>query len=155
MIAINPLFWLELSLFLVALSLTALLITALPAFLELRQAARSAEKLFDTLNREFPPTLEIIRLTGIELSELTEDLNSGVKSATQVVQQADKGLNTLKNQTDNVQMGTRSILAGVKAAWKTWQKPLSNQAHFSQPLPNSPQSSFNISSTSPSEEKQS
>ncbi|MBC6418884.1 MAG: hypothetical protein GDA44_08905, partial [Prochloron sp. SP5CPC1] len=52
--AIDPLFWLGLSILLVAVSLTAVLIAALPAFQELARAARSAEKLFDTLQREFP-----------------------------------------------------------------------------------------------------
>lgn len=75
--AIDPLFWLGLSILLVAVSLTAVLIAALPAFQELARAARSAEKLFDTLQREFPPTLEAIRLTGMEINELTEDLNEG------------------------------------------------------------------------------
>ncbi len=65
---IDPLFWLGLSILLVAVSLTAVLIAALPALQELARAARSAEKLFDTLQREFPPTLEAIRLTGLEIS---------------------------------------------------------------------------------------
>jgi len=58
----EPIFWLGCSLLLVAVSLTAVFIAALPALQELARAARSAEKLFDTLHREFPPTLEAIRL---------------------------------------------------------------------------------------------
>ena len=40
----EPLFWLGLSLFLVAVSLTAVLVVALPAFLAIARAARSVEK---------------------------------------------------------------------------------------------------------------
>ncbi|MEM7581337.1 MAG: DUF948 domain-containing protein, partial [Cyanobacteria bacterium P01_A01_bin.80] len=60
----EPLFWLGLSILLVAVSLTALLVAAIPALQEVARAARSAEKLFDTLSRELPPTLEAVRLTG-------------------------------------------------------------------------------------------
>lgn len=120
---IDPLFWLGLSILLVAVSLTAVLVTALPALQELARAARSAEKLFDTLRRELPPTLEAIRLTGMEISELTDDVNDGVKSAGQVVQQVDQSISGAKKQAENVQVTTRSVFAGVKAAWKTLKSP--------------------------------
>lgn len=120
---IDPLFWLGLSILLVAVSLTAVLVTALPALQELARAARSAEKLFDTLRRELPPTLEAIRLTGMEISELTDDVNDGVKSAGQVVQQVDQSISGAKKQAENVQVTTRSVFAGVKAAWKTFRRP--------------------------------
>lgn len=54
---IDPLFWLGLSILLVAVSLTAVLVAALPALQEIAKAARSIEKLADTLSRELPPTL--------------------------------------------------------------------------------------------------
>ena len=108
---------------LVAVSLTAVLIALLPAVQELARAARSAEKLFDTLRRELPPTLEAIRLTGMEISDLTDDVNEGVKSATQVVKQVDRSVGTAKKQAQNVQVSTKSVLAGVKAAWRTLRQP--------------------------------
>lgn len=120
---IDPLFWLGLSILLVAVSLTAVLIALLPAVQELARAARSAEKLFDTLRRELPPTLEAIRLTGMEISDLTDDVNEGVKSATQVVKQVDRSVGTAKKQAQNVQVSTKSVLAGVKAAWRTFRQP--------------------------------
>jgi hypothetical protein len=64
---IDPLFWLGLSLLLVATSLTAVLVAAIPALQELARAARSAEKLFDTLSRELPPTLEAVSYTHLTL----------------------------------------------------------------------------------------
>ncbi|MGB3694100.1 MAG: DUF948 domain-containing protein [Spirulinaceae cyanobacterium] len=120
---IDPLFWLGLSILLVAVSLTAVLIAALPVFQQLSRAARSAEKLFDTLNREFPPTLEAIRLTGLEISELTDEMNEGVKSASGVVKQVDRSITNVQKQTKNIQVGTRSFVVGVKAAWKTFKRP--------------------------------
>lgn len=115
---IDPVFWLGLSILLVAVSLTAVLVAALPAFKELARAARSAEKLFDTLRRELPPTLESIRMTGMEITDLTDEVNEGVKSAGQVVKQVDQSISGAKKQAQKVQVTTRSVFAGVKAAWK-------------------------------------
>lgn len=120
---IDPLFWLGLSILLVAVSLTAVLVAALPALQELARAARSVEKLADTLRRELPPTLEAIRLTGLEISDLTDDVSEGVKNASEVAKQVDQSLSTAKNQANKVQLNTRSVMAGVKAAWTTWRRP--------------------------------
>ncbi len=118
----EPIFWLGCSLFLVAVSLTAVLVVAMPAFQELARAARSAEKLFDTLSREFPPTLEAIRLTGLEISDLTDELNQGVRSASEVVKQVDQSVTTAKSSVDKINYGSRKALLGFKAAWQTWQR---------------------------------
>ncbi len=77
------------------------------------------EKLADTLSREFPPTLEAIRLTGLEISELTDDVSEGVQSAGEVVKQVDRSIGSAKKQAQNVQVTTRSVVSGMKAAWKT------------------------------------
>lgn len=136
----DPLFWLGLSLLLVSFSLFAVLLVTIPTLQEVGRAARSAEKLFDTLNREFPPTLEAIRLTGKEVSELTDDLNQGISNATGVVQQVDRGLITAKRQ---VQQSSVGLVAGVKAAWKVWRSPRESDILDSPPRqslskPNSP-----------------
>jgi uncharacterized protein YoxC len=119
----EPLFWLGLSLLLVAASLAAVLVAAIPALQELARAARSAEKLFDTLSRELPPTLDAIRTTGLEITDLTDDVSEGVKSATGVVKQVDQSIEGARKQAQNVQVGTRSFFAGVKTAWKTFTRP--------------------------------
>ena len=119
---IDPLFWLGLSILLVACSLTVFLVAALPALQELARAARSIEKLIETLRRELPPTLEAIRLTGIEISELTDDVSDGVKSASQVVKQVDQSLDSAKKQAKKVQVTTKSVFSGVKAAWKSFKR---------------------------------
>ncbi|WP_315788869.1 DUF948 domain-containing protein [Fischerella sp. JS2] len=118
----EPLFWLGLSIFLVAISLTAVLVVAIPALQELARAARSAEKLFDTLSRELPPTLDAIRMAGLEINELTDDVSEGVKSASGVVKQVDQSLNSAKQQAQNIQINTRSVFVGVKAAWKSFTR---------------------------------
>ena len=120
---IDPIFWLGLSILLVAVSLTAVLVTAIPALQEVARAARSAEKLFDTLRRDLPPTLEAIRLTGLEISELTDDVSDGVKSASQVVKQVDRSIDGAKKQAQKVEVSTRSVFAGVTTAWKTFNRP--------------------------------
>lgn len=117
----DPLFWLALSLCLVSVSLTALLCVALPTLLELARAARSAEKLFDTLREELPRTLDSLRLTGLEIAELTEEINTGVKSATDVAKQVDQSLYYAGKQVKGAQSGTRRLVVGLKAAWKSWR----------------------------------
>lgn len=120
----------------VAVSLTAVLIAAIPALQELARAARSAEKLFDTLSRELPPTLNSIRTTGMEITDLTDDVSEGVKSANQVVKQVDQSLDGAKKQAQNVQIGTRSIFVGVKTAWKTFTRQKSPRRQVDRLSPN-------------------
>ena len=92
-----------------AVSLTAVLVVAIPTLMELSRAARSAEKLFDTLGRELPPTLEALRLTGLEITELTEDVSDGVEHAGRVVQQVDASLTAARQQAKTLQAGSRSF----------------------------------------------
>ena len=141
---IDPLFWLGLSILLVAVSLAAVLVAALPALQEVARAARSAEKLFDTLRRELPPTLEAIRLTGLEISDLTDDVSDGVKSAGQVVKQVDQSLDSAKKQAQKVQVGTRSVFAGVKAAWKSFTRTPSNSRRPIERLPSGPRNALQV-----------
>jgi len=117
---IDPIFFLGLSILLVAISLTAVLIVTVPAVQELGRAARSVEKLADTLTRELPPTLDAIRLTGLEISDLTDDVSSGVKSAGQVVKRVDQSFEGARRQAKQVQISTRSFLTGAKAAWQSF-----------------------------------
>jgi uncharacterized protein YoxC len=124
----EPIFWLGCSLCLVAVSLTAVLIAALPALQELARAARSAEKLFDTLHREFPPTLEAIRLTGVEITQLTEEIDEGVKSAAGVVKQVDQSLAGAKESLYQANRGSRRVVTGFRAAWDSWNRSSSSES---------------------------
>lgn len=117
----EPIFWLGFSLCLVSVSLTAVLITLLPVVQELSRAARSAEKLFDTLNREFPNTLDAIRTTNLELTELSGEVKEGVKSASGAVKQIDRTLGSAKKQVTTLQVKSRSFWEGLKAGISTWR----------------------------------
>ncbi len=117
----DPVFWLGCSLLLVAMSLTAVFVVAMPVVVELARVARSAEKLLDTLNRELPATLESIRLTGSDLGSLQKDVNRGVKSAVNVVEQVDRGLTVTKKQVDRAQITTRGLIVGTKAAFQAFR----------------------------------
>ena len=118
----DPLFWLVLSLLFVTVSLTIVLVVAIPTLRELARASRSAEKLFDTLRHEFPPTLQAIRLTGLEISDLTDDVSEGVQSAGHVVKQVDQSLTGVRKQAQRVQSSTRILTVGIKAAWRTFTR---------------------------------
>lgn len=107
---------------LVCVSIILLLLAALPALQSVGRAARSVEKLADTLTRELPPTLQAIRLTGMEISDLTDDLNEGVQSAGKVVKQVDESISSAKKQAKRAQVSTKSLIVGVKAAWKTFRR---------------------------------
>jgi hypothetical protein len=129
----EPIFWLVCSLLLVAVCLTAVLMTAIPALRELARASRSAERLFDTLYRELPPTLESIRQTGSEISGLTDDLSDGVESAGNVVKQVDKGLQIAQRQVKEAGLVTQSVWTGIRVAWKTLTKPSKKRKHYHRP----------------------
>jgi hypothetical protein len=118
---IDPLLFLGFSVLLVAVSVTALVVAAFPAIQDVSRAARSAEKLFDRLDRELSPTLEAIKLAGIELGDLSDEMSEGVRGATAVVQQVDLSLTEVKKQAGNVKTNTQSVWIGVKAAWQTWR----------------------------------
>lgn len=125
----NPLVWLGLSLLLVAVCLTAVLLMALPVMQELARAARSAEKLLDMLSQELPPTLRSLRATGEELSQLSEQVNEGVRGASQVVKQVDEGLETVRHKAATASRQGLSLAAGLREAWRVfWRSPAPSPA---------------------------
>lgn len=119
----DPLFFLALSLLLVAVALTSVLIALIPAVQEIARVARSIERLADTLSRDLPPTLEAIRLTGLEISDLTDDVSQGVQRAGRLVQKVDQSLEGTRRQVQEAQISSRSLWVGVQAAWQTWRRP--------------------------------
>lgn len=123
----NPFFWLLLSFLLVAISLTAVLAAAFPAFIELGRTARSAEKLFDTLNRELPRTLEALRNTGGELATLGDELEESLKGANKIIKQTENSLQTTQQHLQTAQRHSRSIWVGLKATWQVMQKQKQKQ----------------------------
>ncbi|NJN72979.1 MAG: DUF948 domain-containing protein [Limnothrix sp. RL_2_0] len=129
----DPFFWLLLSFLLVAISLTAVLAAAFPAFLELGRVARSAEKLLDTLNHEIPRTMEALRRTGGELAELSEDIEDSIKSAKGIIQHTEESLKQTQAQIQQVRRGSRSTWVGFKTAWKVFQRPKARKKRRKRP----------------------
>ncbi|MBF2055901.1 MAG: DUF948 domain-containing protein [Cyanobacterium sp. T60_A2020_053] len=121
----NPILWLGLSFALVAVSLMAVLITLIPVALQLSHTAHSAEKLLDTLNREFPDALESLKATNTEITELTAEIKEGVKGATSVTKQVEtnvsQGISVARKQVNGIQVKSRGLWVGIKTGWQTWQ----------------------------------
>nr|WP_281438530.1 DUF948 domain-containing protein [Synechococcus sp. C9] len=103
--------------------MTAVLVALIPAVQEIARAARSIDKLADTLSRDLPPTLDAIRLTGMEISDLTDDVSQGVQSANRIVEQVNQSVESTKQTVRRTQVSTRSVWVGMKAAWNTWKRP--------------------------------
>jgi len=119
----EAIFLLGLSFLLVVVCLTILLLTAIPTFQELAKAANSIIRLADTLTRELPATLEAIRMTGLELSELSDELNQGAKSAGEAVKQVNEGIKGVKQSASSATIATKSAFAGIKAGLKSLGRP--------------------------------
>ena len=129
----DPVFWLGLSVGLVAAGLLGIFVALIPAARELGDAAHSVKKFFDTLQRDLPPTLEALRLTGLEVSEIADSLDDGVKSAGRIVKRVDGGIEVTRSQVQTVSTTTRSVAAGIRAGWKAFTEEESKRNRLSRP----------------------
>lgn len=82
-----------------SVAFTTFVITAVPTLLAMGRAASSFAKLADTARQELPSTLAAIRLSGmeisdltLELSELSHEVSDGVNKSAKVVQAAEAGI---------------------------------------------------------------
>ncbi len=130
----NPVFWLGLSILLLALGMAALVCVSIPALIGLARAARSAEKFFDTLDRELPRTLEAMRHTGSDLSGLADDMTDGINSARNIVKQVDDGLSDVRYQASQAKRTTRSVAVGFRVAWRVLTKPKKSRSKRRPPV---------------------
>lgn len=87
-----------------AVSATWLFLAAIPTLLAFKRAAESLEKLLDVTREELPDTMAAVRLSGMEISDLTmelsdlgQEINQGVKSSTRAVRMAEEKLRRLAN----------------------------------------------------------
>lgn len=87
-----------------AVSATWLFFSAIPTLLAFKRAAESLEKLLDVTREELPDTMATVRLSGMEISDLTmelsdmgQDITQGVKSSTRAVRVAEERLRGLTN----------------------------------------------------------
>ncbi|XP_020255611.1 uncharacterized protein LOC109832640 isoform X2 [Asparagus officinalis] len=83
----------------VAISTTWLFFSAIPSLLAFKRAAESMEKLLDVTAEELPDTMAAVRLSGMEISELTvelsdigQEITQGVRRSTRTVRVAEDRL---------------------------------------------------------------
>ncbi|KAI5061884.1 hypothetical protein GOP47_0022423 [Adiantum capillus-veneris] len=114
-------------------TLTTLFLAAIPTLLAFKRAAESLEKLLEVTREELPGTMAAVRLSGMEISDLTmelsdlgQEISSGVKSSARVVRAAQDGLRKVssiasmaflqKQKALLPQAGSMKPVAGKKTA---------------------------------------
>lgn len=145
----NPVLWLGLSILLLAIGLAALVCVSLPALMGLARAARSAEKLLDTLDRELPRTLEAMRNTGADLSGLADNMTDSVHSARNIAKQVDHSLSDVRQQAYQAKRTSRSVAVGFRAAWRVLTKPTKSRPKRRPPVKPNPANPRTAQRTSP------
>ncbi|XP_024183147.1 uncharacterized protein LOC112188284 isoform X1 [Rosa chinensis] len=87
-----------------AVSATWLFCSAIPTLLAFKRAADSLAKLMDVMREELPDTMAAVRLSGMEISDLTmelsdlgQEITQGVRSSTRAVRVAEDRLRRLTN----------------------------------------------------------
>ncbi|CAM6048588.1 unnamed protein product [Sphagnum compactum] len=104
--------------------LATLLLAAIPSLIALRKAAEAFEKLANAAREELPGTMAAVRLSGMEISDLTmelsdlgQEISKGVRSSSRALTAAEAGIH---------QMGS--------LASTVWQKQASAQVEVARPL---------------------
>ncbi|KAJ6791881.1 Uncharacterized protein M6B38_241775 [Iris pallida] len=94
-----------------AISASWLFFSAIPTLLAFKKAAESMEKLLDVTTEELPDTMAAVRLSGMEISDLTmelsdigQEITQGVRSSTRAVRLAEDRLRRLTTMAPTVQM---------------------------------------------------
>ncbi|KAI4295264.1 hypothetical protein L6164_035328 [Bauhinia variegata] len=82
-----------------SVAFTSLVVAAVPTLFAMRNAAISLSKLADTTREELPSTMAAIRLSGMEISDLTlelsdlsQEISDGVSKSAQALQAAEAGI---------------------------------------------------------------
>ncbi|XP_076909964.1 uncharacterized protein LOC143567419 [Bidens hawaiensis] len=92
-------------------SATVLFCSTIPTLLAFKRATESLEKLLDVTREELPDTMAAVRLSGMEISDLTmelsdlgQEITQGVKSSTRAVRVAEEKLRQLTNMNPSASM---------------------------------------------------
>ncbi|XP_072972682.1 uncharacterized protein [Typha angustifolia] len=100
----------------VAISASWLFFSAIPTILAFKKAAESLEKLLDVTAEELPDTMAAVRLSGMEISDLTmelsdlgQEITQGVRSSTRVVRVAEDRLRRLTTMGPMVSVQGKEI----------------------------------------------
>ncbi|MCL7034207.1 hypothetical protein MKW94_019702 [Papaver nudicaule] len=101
---------------LAAVSTCWLCFSAIPALLAFRRAAESIEKLLDDAREELPDTMAAVRLSGMEISDLTmelsdlgQEITQGVRRSTRAVRVAEDRIRNLTNIKPTALMQEQAI----------------------------------------------
>ncbi|XP_009764438.1 uncharacterized protein [Nicotiana sylvestris] len=94
-----------------AISATWLFFSAIPTLLAFRRAAESLERLMDVTREELPDTMAAVRLSGMEISDLTMELSDlgqgltqGVRSSIRAVRLAEERLRQFSSMAQSANM---------------------------------------------------
>ncbi|XP_060213073.1 uncharacterized protein LOC132640490 isoform X1 [Lycium barbarum] len=114
-----------------AISATWLFFSAIPTLLAFRRAADSVAKLMDVTREELPDTMAAVRLSGMEISDLTMELSDigqgltqGVRSSTRAVRLAEERLRQFSSTNQSATM--QGLL--VPTATRTAEPALAKKA---------------------------
>ncbi|MED6169810.1 hypothetical protein PIB30_024782 [Stylosanthes scabra] len=85
-----------------SVAFTSLVFAAVPTLVAMRNAAISLSKLADTAREELPSTMAAVRLSGMEISDLTlelsdlsQEISDGVNKSNQALQAAEAGIRNI------------------------------------------------------------
>ncbi|KAL4327545.1 hypothetical protein AHAS_Ahas13G0110800 [Arachis hypogaea] len=85
-----------------SVAFTSLVFAAVPTLVAMRNAAISLSKLADTAREELPSTMAAVRLSGMEISDLTlelsdlsQEITDGINKSTQALQAAEAGIRNI------------------------------------------------------------
>ncbi|XP_015952851.1 uncharacterized protein LOC107477367 [Arachis duranensis] len=85
-----------------SVAFTSLVFAAVPTLVAMRNAAISLSKLADTAREELPSTMAAVRLSGMEISDLTlelsdlsQEITEGINKSTQALQAAEAGIRNI------------------------------------------------------------
>ncbi|KAJ9703160.1 hypothetical protein PVL29_004793 [Vitis rotundifolia] len=108
-----------------SVAFTSLVIAAVPTLFAMGRAATSLAKLADTAREELPSTMAAIRLSGMEISDLTLELSDlsqeiadGVSKSTQAVQAAEAGIRQIAMIQERANLPIISLQPVVTGAAK-------------------------------------
>eukprot|EP00250_Pteridium_aquilinum_P011115 c19844_g1_i2 orf=78-1112(+) len=130
--------------FMVCGAFIALLAVAIPTLNAMRKAALSLERLADTARQELPGTMAAIRLSGMEISDLTlelsdlgEEISESVRSSARAMRAAEVGIRrmgsaaasqTLSMLQEHASMPVEAVKPVVANAAETTRNAMT-QAH--------------------------
>ncbi|KAJ4813999.1 transmembrane protein [Rhynchospora pubera] len=108
----------------VALSSCWLFLSAIPTLLAFRKALESVEKLLDVTAEELPDTMASVRLSGMEISDLTreltdlgEEMTEGVRRSTRPLRVAEERFHQLTT------MNPQAMVQGQNGPMENTKRP--------------------------------